>query len=205
MTFSPFLTSPAAICAGPVAKSVVATPNPVSAHAAFTLTATLSDTTTGGFTIASAQFNINGGQYYPLYAKDGRFNQVTENVTGRVAISGTGRFTVCARGKDALGNTGATSCVLVIVLSATSTPSATVTPEATAAGGATATPSATTTVAEPTDTAVASATSTPASSPFLGIDTGSFPLIPVLIGVLALLVIIVVFLFLFVGRRRNQA
>ncbi len=208
VTYKPYRTTPAAICAGPVASKVVASPDPVAAHSNFTLTATVSDATTGGFSIASAQFNINGGQYYPLYAQDGHFNQVSENVKGRVAISGTGRFTVCVRGKDAFGNTGATSCVLVTVLSATPTPGATVTPEATvtATPGATATPSATTTITEPTDTTVPSATSTPTSSPVLGFNTGSFPLIPVLIGVLALLVIIAVFLFMFVGRRRrNQA
>ncbi len=197
ITFKPYLTSPAAICAGPVTSKVVASPNQLPAHAAFTLTATESDATTGGFAIASAQFNIHGGQYYPLIAQDGSFNQVTENVFARVAIAAAGQPTVCVQGKDAFGNVGAPSCIVVTILSPAGTPSATATPVATETATATA-------GAEPTVTAPPTATSTPRPNSVLAFDTGNFPLFPTLIGILLLLVIAAIILFLVISRRRAQ-
>ncbi len=199
VTFAPYRTSPATICAGPVASAVKANPNPAPAHSTFTLTSTLSDATTGNFAISTAEFNIDGGSYYPLYPQDGSFNQVTEVATGRVSLIGVGTFTLCVRGTDAMGDVGATTCAKVTIQSAaTATPGTT----ATATVEATDTPTATTT--EPTATPGATATPQPQPTPPGSDAGGGFPVIPVLIGVLVLLILAGLFVLLALGRRRRD-
>ena len=99
---------------GPITSNVVA--NPVPLNAAGTLSANVSDATTGGSNIASAQYQIDGGPWLPMTAQDGAFNSATEYV--RAALPGsptTGVFEVCVRGTDAAGNTGNTECALYAV------------------------------------------------------------------------------------------
>jgi carbohydrate-binding DOMON domain-containing protein len=101
------------------------------------------------------------------------------------------------RGTDAFGNTGALACTLV-TLTAPVTATATATAEATAEATTTATTA-------PSDTPAPTATSGPATQPpSVGFASGGFPIIPVLIGILALLIIIGVILFFALGRRRRD-
>lgn len=198
VAFSPFRTSQATICAGPVAKNVFTNPASPESSTGFTLTGTLSDATTGNFTIASGQYNINGGPYHAMSAADGSFNQVTEGVTAHISGMNPGRFTVCVRGADSAGNTGAADCFVLMVdnLAATQT--------AAAIASVTVSPTETAIPGQPTATTVtgASATPTPTS---VGLVGGSgFPTIPVIIGSIAVFIILSSLLFLILARRRRD-
>ena len=198
VTFSPFRTTQAAICAGPVAKTLFTSPASPGSNTAFTLSGTLSDSTTGNFAIASGQYNVNGGAYHAMSAKDGSFNEVTEGVTAHLTGLNEGRYTVCVRGADSAGNTGAADCFALTVynLAATQT--------AAAIASVTVSPTETTSPGQPTATSVtgASATPTPTS---VGLVGGSgFPSLPVIIGGGAALIIVGSLLFLILARRRDD-
>lgn len=114
ITFTPYLSGPAAVCAGPVASNLAAGPSPVLTNTSFTFSATLSDATTGNFAIASAQYSVDGGAYSPMSAQDGSFDQVAENVTVHVAGLATATtHMLCVRGTDAASNLGAATCLAV--------------------------------------------------------------------------------------------
>lgn len=195
-TFTPFLTSRASICAGPVAKSVFTNPTSAAPSAAFTLKGTLSDTTTGNFAIASAQYNVNGGAYHTMSATDGSFDQVTEGVTAHVGGMTAGSYTVCVRGADAAGNTGAPACITLTVYNAAATQTAA------AAASVTVSPTETPSADQPT-AAISTATPAPTSIGFISGD--GFPTIPVVIGGVAALIIVgSLLLLLLVRRRRNE-
>jgi hypothetical protein len=117
--------------AGPVTSSVVATPNPVDFNYGgnITLTANVNDTTTGGSTIASAEYSVDGGPWVAMAASDGNFNQVSENVTATftlisAGIATNGPHTLAVRGKDAAGKTGAPTTTTLTVNQAPSITSA---------------------------------------------------------------------------------
>lgn len=193
-TFTPFLTSRAPICAGPVAKSVFTTPTSAASSAAFTLKGTLSDATTGNFAIASAQYNINGGVYHPMSATDGSFDQVTEGVTAHVGGLTVGSYTVCVRGADTAGNTGAPTCITLTVYNASATQTAS------AAASVTVSPTETASAEQPTTTS----TSTPSPTSIGIVGGDGFPPIPVVIGVIAALILFGSLIFLLVARRRRN-
>lgn len=96
----------------PLVSNVLATPDPVAINNAVTLTATISDATTGGSNIATAQYNINGGSSLPMQATDGAFNSPTETVTASVApFPADGIYNLCVTGMDSANNTSAPTCV----------------------------------------------------------------------------------------------
>ena len=99
---------------GPITSNVVVNPTPL--NTAGTLTANVSDVTTGGSNIASAQYSIDGGSWLPMTAQDGAFDSPTENVRATLPASATtGVFEICVNGTDAAGNTGNTECALYAV------------------------------------------------------------------------------------------
>ncbi len=101
---------------GPVARSVTATPNPVDIHTGITLSALLDDSKTGGGDIRGAEYRIDEGSYLPLYAGDGLFDDMTENVEASLPAFGqTGVYELCVRGTDVLDNAGADECILLAV------------------------------------------------------------------------------------------
>jgi len=101
---------------GPTTSNSTVTPNLVAFGTGFTLTANVTDTGTGGSTIASAEYSIDGGPYIPMNAADNLFNQVTESVSVGVAPStASGVYSICIRGKDSQNNFGAPECILVPV------------------------------------------------------------------------------------------
>jgi len=133
-----------------------------------------------------------------MSAKDGSFNEVTEGVTAHLTGLNEGRYTVCVRGADSAGNTGAADCFALTVynLAATQT--------AAAIASVTVSPTETTSPGQPTATSVtgASATPTPTS---VGLVGGSgFPSLPVIIGGGAALIIVGSLLFLILARRRDD-
>jgi hypothetical protein len=117
--FDRILVSTTLDTAGPVTSSVVANPNPVTASPSntITLTATVSDATTDGSTLASAEYSTDGGStWHAMTASDGTFDQVTENVTasftlGSAGLSGPGTYTILVRGTDTANQTGGTASV----------------------------------------------------------------------------------------------
>ncbi len=103
---------------GPITSVVEATPNPVAIGTDVLLSALVDDTTTGGSSIASAEYRIDAGTFLPLSATDGGFDAVTEGVSGTIpwaSIAQVGIYSVCVRGTDQPGNVGPESCVLLVV------------------------------------------------------------------------------------------
>jgi len=101
---------------GPVTSNFVATPNPVRINIGSTLTATVSDTTTGGSTIASAEYSLDGGSFMPMIATDAAFDEVSEDVMINLAsFTVAGLHTLCVRGRDAAGAVGLPDCILLVV------------------------------------------------------------------------------------------
>jgi len=101
---------------GPVTSNLLATPNRVAPGAAIALSARVDDATTGGSKIKSASYNVDNGTWKPMSAQDGAFDEVAEEVIANLtAPSGQGTHTLCARGTDVAGKTGAKQCVQVFV------------------------------------------------------------------------------------------
>lgn len=98
---------------GPRTSNFTAIPNPVAINNAVTLSGTVSDATTGGSAVTSAQYNINGG---PFSSMLGTFNQVTVKVSASTpAFTTSAVYTICAHGTDSLNNVGASECLLLPV------------------------------------------------------------------------------------------
>jgi hypothetical protein len=132
--------------AGPVTSNLAVTPNPVQVNAPLTLSATVDDSTTGGSNIQSAEYSISGGSYNPM---SGAFNTATSalaqaSVSG---ISAAGVYTICARGRDVIGNFGQPECREIAVYDPSAgfvtgggwiqSPAGAYTPDSTLAGKAT--------------------------------------------------------------------
>lgn len=102
---------------GPVTSDVLLSPNPASLGAQIVLTATVEDTTSGGSTIASAEYSRDGGtDWFPLNAVDGTFDTVSEQVTASfTASTQPGTYSICVRGTDVVTNVGAPVCVDLLV------------------------------------------------------------------------------------------
>ena len=64
----------------PTVSNVAAAPNPVVTGNSVTLTATVDDSTTGGSTIAGADYKVGAGAWTPMSAADSSFDSATENV-----------------------------------------------------------------------------------------------------------------------------
>ncbi|WP_254507681.1 beta strand repeat-containing protein [Anatilimnocola floriformis] len=121
--FDRVLVSSALDVAGPVTSAVVATPNPIVAGAlnSVTVTATISDATTNASPIASAEYRVNGGDWLPMAAVDGVFDEVPEDVTatftlGAAGITVPGNYSIDVRGKDSANQIGASASVTLEVL-----------------------------------------------------------------------------------------
>ena len=100
----------------PVVSDVVASPNPVEVDTAITLSAVADDVATGGSTIASAGYQIDGGVFVEMAALDGGFDEVTEDLTASVtAFAVAGVHEVCVRATDAAANTSGVVCTILAV------------------------------------------------------------------------------------------
>ena len=106
---------------GPVTLDVVADPNPTNGAISITLTAEVSDATTGNSDIIQAEYFVNtvgsGGDGKPMIASDGAFGSPTEGVTASIDVSlwDVGQYTLYVHGKDAVCNWGATEPVVLNV------------------------------------------------------------------------------------------
>ena len=80
------------------------------------LTANVDDTTEGGSTIASAEYNLDGGNWTSMAAQDGTFDEASEDVSANfTAPSAVGVYNLCVRGTDAVGNVGNQECIMLVV------------------------------------------------------------------------------------------
>ena len=95
---------------GPVTSNVHVEPMPVLLNGAATVLASVSDATTGGNTVASAEYSLNGAAWVPMDASDGAFDEVDEDVEAGFTGTQLGTNEVCVRGSDALGNLGGETC-----------------------------------------------------------------------------------------------
>ncbi len=101
---------------GPVTSTVAGAPNPAPVGVDVDLTASVDDALTGNSDIASAEYNIDAGPLVAMSAQDGTFDSPTEVVAATIPGFGSpGDYTVCVRGTDAAGNTGAEVCTTVTV------------------------------------------------------------------------------------------
>jgi len=101
---------------GAITSNSIASPNPVPVGTSITLTALVSDETTGGSAISSAEFSIDGGLFSGMSAEDGTFDGVTEEVTTNIEpFMEAGVHNICVRGTDTAGNVGETECILLAV------------------------------------------------------------------------------------------
>lgn len=103
-------------CGGPIVSNVVASPNPAPINTTVTITALVDDSGTGGSTIVSAEYNIDGGLWNPMTATDLAFDEVSEAVRATRSAGATpGVFTLCVRGTDTAGNVSASECITFVV------------------------------------------------------------------------------------------
>jgi len=100
--------------ASPITSNVIADPSPAAVNTVITLNAMVSDTTTGGSFISSAEFSIDNAGFSAMTANDGAFDGVSENVTADIGSFATpGVHNICVRATDAAGNIGTQDCTLL--------------------------------------------------------------------------------------------
>jgi hypothetical protein len=100
----------------PTVTNVLATPNPVAISTSFSISADISDVTSGGSNIQSAQYSINGGSWSAMAAGDGAFDEPDEHVGATItAPSIAAIYNVCVRGTDADGFTSDAVCTSLAV------------------------------------------------------------------------------------------
>jgi len=107
-----FQVDPSADPMGPSVKSVVLAPSPTAGAAVAVLRARTSDLTSGFGVVTNSEFYLDpltpAGSGTPMFAEDGRFDEVEEVVTGAVNVSGwsPGAYLIRVRGRDDRGRWG---------------------------------------------------------------------------------------------------
>lgn len=100
---------------GPATTDVQVNPDPVVLNGTAAVTALVDDANAGGSNVASAEYSLNGGAWMAMSAMDGAFDSVAEGVEASFAATQIGSNLICARGTDALGNTGDALCQTFLV------------------------------------------------------------------------------------------
>jgi hypothetical protein len=100
---------------GPVTSSVTTQPIPALLNGMVTVTANVSDETTGNNNVASAEYSLNGGGWGAMAAQDGVFDSPNEDVAVSFLALTLGTNEVCVRGTDAVNNTGVAACQTFLV------------------------------------------------------------------------------------------
>lgn len=108
---------------GSVLATASASPNAADDSTLITITATIDETGTGGSSVFSAQFTVDGIVFFALDPADGAFDEVTEDVTvtfslASVGIVEPGVYEVCVTGTDENGVTGLGERVYLVVYDA---------------------------------------------------------------------------------------
>jgi hypothetical protein len=89
----------------PLVTNITVDPQPVFLNGVATVRANVSDSTTGGSTVSSAAYSLNGGEWTPMTASDGALDTVSEGVVATFTAAEVGTHEVCVRGTDAANNT----------------------------------------------------------------------------------------------------
>ncbi|MCD4845870.1 MAG: DPP IV N-terminal domain-containing protein [Methanosarcinales archaeon] len=98
----------------PITSNLISNINPIPANTEVFLTALASDETTGGSTISSAEYNIDGGSFVGMSAQDGAFDEVTEDIRIDIgSFTEAGVHEICVRSTDSAENVGDLECVLL--------------------------------------------------------------------------------------------
>ena len=100
---------------GPVTSNVATSPEPALLNGLVTVTANVSEETTGNHNVATAQYSLNGGIWQTMSAKDSTFNSPNEDVQTSFYATQLGLNQICVRGTDSLGNVGVAACENFIV------------------------------------------------------------------------------------------
>jgi hypothetical protein len=101
--------------AGPL--TVAEDPEAVENNRPLTISATITDSLTGGSIIQSGEYSLDGSGWTPMQPVDG-FDTITETVTATLtAPDETGDYELCVRGSDASLNTGEADCTVLTVFS----------------------------------------------------------------------------------------
>jgi hypothetical protein len=96
---------------GPVTSNVTITPSTVILNGSAVLSANVDDSTTGGSTIQSAEYALNGSTTYNgMTAQDLAFDEVSEDVEATFTATQLGPNSACVHGTDALNNPGVDNC-----------------------------------------------------------------------------------------------
>ena len=109
---------------GPMTSDVSADPAPTNGAGSVTLTASISDSTTGNSDIATAEYFVDtvgaDGNGTSMNPSDGAFDSAIESVTADIDVSGwgAGSYTLYVHGNDSAGNWGATEQVILEVTEA---------------------------------------------------------------------------------------
>jgi CSLREA domain-containing protein len=115
-SFSPFVVAEVADGVGPAVKAVALAPNPAPTGAGVALGATIDDSSSGASDVSSAAFSLSGGAPVAMAAKDGAFDDPTEQATASLGpFSSPGVHELCVSGTDAHGNTGPASCMPLVI------------------------------------------------------------------------------------------
>lgn len=89
-------------------------PTLVPVNTSFLLTANVDDSTTGGSTIDSAEYSIDGGTGMAMGSADGAFDEISEAIVATVPALAVGVYTVAVTATDAEGNTCSESIMLAV-------------------------------------------------------------------------------------------
>ena len=99
---------------GPITSNVAVSLDPLAVNTNSTLSATVSDVTTGGSSISSAYYSVNGGSASQMVLTPS--SAVTTEASANLApFSQSNVYRVCVHGTDSAGNTGADTCLLLPV------------------------------------------------------------------------------------------
>ncbi len=101
---------------GPITSNVLVNPNQVAEYTPLEIAAKVDDTTTGGGSIASVSYTLDGGEGIAMVPTDGGFDEVMEEVGATIAFGLPGGiYNVCVFGTDVAGNTGVESCTVLSI------------------------------------------------------------------------------------------
>ncbi len=99
---------------GPVTSDVIANPNPVAVNTDIALSA-ITDDSNACSTVASAEYSLEGVNWYPMYAQDGAFDSANEYVAATFSVPYPGVYNLCVQGTDSSGNIGLPDCTFLVV------------------------------------------------------------------------------------------
>lgn len=100
---------------GPITTSVATQPVPALLNGDVTVTANVSDVTTGNNNVASAEYSLDEGSWTAMTAQDLSFDSPSEDVEETFTATEVGTHKVCVRGTDSLGNLGTAACEMFLV------------------------------------------------------------------------------------------